>query len=367
MPSLDAADTEMSDAPVSISAAAKGKGRAPADSEAAAADPVDLLPWVEKYRPATLSDLVSHKDITATVERFIEANRLPHLLFYGPPGTGKTSTILAMARRIYGDGFRNNVLELNASDDRGIEVVREQIKSFASTKNVFSNSGGFKLIVLDEADAMTTAAQSALRRVIEQYTRNVRFCIICNYVNKIIPAIQSRCTRFRFNPLELDQVEDRLNHVIDHEGCNVTQDGKEALIKLSKGDMRRALNVLQACHAAYDRIDESAVYNCTGNPHPSDIEDIVNSMMNDDFSTSYNRVSALKTSKGMALADMVNGIYDFLMTVKLPAQSRIYLLDQLGQIEHRLSTGGSERIQLSALLGATKIAVQLSEKDAAKK
>ena len=125
---------------------------------------LDLLPWVEKYRPETLDDLVSHKDITATIENFIDKNRLPHLLFYGPPGTGKTSTILAMARKIYGPQFRNSVLELNASDERGIEVVREQIKSFASTKSVFSNKGGFKLIVLDEADAMTQAAQSALRR-----------------------------------------------------------------------------------------------------------------------------------------------------------------------------------------------------------
>lgn len=207
------------------SAASKGKGKASASAPNDGQDALDLLPWVEKYRPATLDDLVSHKDITSTIQNFIEKNRLPHLLFYGPPGTGKTSTILAMARKIYGPQFRNSVLELNASDERGIDVVREQIKSFASTKSVFSSSvqpagnhGGFKLIVLDEADAMTQAAQGALRRVIEQYTKNVRFCIICNYVNKIIPAIQSRCTRFRFNPLELDQVEDRLNHVIENEG-----------------------------------------------------------------------------------------------------------------------------------------------------
>lgn len=198
------------------------------------------------------------------------------------------------------------------------------------------------------------------RPVIEQYTKNVRFCIICNYVNKIIPAIQSRCTRFRFNPLELDQVESRLQHVIDNESVNLTQDGKEALLKLSKGDMRRALNVLQACHAAYDRIDEEAIYNCTGNPFPADIEAIVKSMMNDEFTTSYQTISQIKIQKGLALADMVSGIYDFLMTLKLPNNSRIYLLDQLGQIEHRLSTGGSERIQLTALLGAVKMSVQLA-------
>jgi len=142
----------------------KGKGKATSDDTVSPHTDLDLLPWVEKYRPATLDDLVSHKDITSTIQNFIDKQRLPHLLFYGPPGTGKTSTILAMARKIYGPQFRNSVLELNASDERGIDVVREQIKSFASTKSVFGSKGGFKLIVLDEADAMTQAAQGALRR-----------------------------------------------------------------------------------------------------------------------------------------------------------------------------------------------------------
>jgi len=164
-------------------------------------------------------------------------------------------------------------------------------------------SKGFKLIILDEADMMTTAAQAALRRIIEQYTKNVRFCIICNYVNKIIPAIQSRCTRFRFSPLPITEVEKRLNHVVEAEKCNLfishhpmllthpfsvnlADDGKTALLKLSKGDMRRALNVLQACHAAYERVGETEVYTCTGSPHPADIEAIVNSMLSEEFTTS---------------------------------------------------------------------------------
>lgn len=180
--------------------------------------------------------------------------------------------------------------------------MREQIKQFAETRTLFSK--GFKLIILDEADMMTQQAQAALRRVIEQYTKNVRFCIICNYVNKIAPAIQSRCTRFRFSPLPIAEVEKRVNSVVEAEKyvvsflksplnnqlcnrVNLTQDGKKALLKLSKGDMRRALNVLQACHAAYSSIGETEVYNCTGNPHPSDIETIVNSMLADEFTTSY--------------------------------------------------------------------------------
>lgn len=221
----------------------------------------------------------------AIVETFIEAKRLPHLLFYGPPGTGKTTTILACARKLYGDKFKSMILELNASDDRGIDVVREQIKNFASTKNIYNS--GFKLIILDEADSMTTQAQAALRRVIEKYTKNVRFCIICNYVSKIIPAIQSRCTRFRFAPLAVEQVDSRLQTIIDNEQITLTEAGKKALLLLSKGDMRRALNILQACHAAYDRIDESEIYLCTGHPQPKDIERITNWMLNDDFTTAY--------------------------------------------------------------------------------
>ncbi|TNY24028.1 P-loop containing nucleoside triphosphate hydrolase protein [Rhodotorula diobovata] len=327
--------------------------------------PTDALPWVEKYRPVTLDDVVAHTDIISTIDQFISKNRVPHLLFYGPPGTGKTSTILAVARKIYGDPsiMRNNCLELNASDDRGIDVVREQIKNFASTRMQGSAGLGFKLIILDEADMMTTAAQSALRRVIEQYTKNVRFCIICNYVNKIIPAIQSRCTRFRFAPLPQPEVEKRLNHVIAQEKVNLSEDGRRALLKLSRGDMRRALNVLQACHAAYDLTDESAVYRCTGNPEPDDIEGIMRSMMNDSFEVAYHNISSLKRDKGLALQDIIQGIYDLAATIVFSPQTRVYFLDQIAQVEHRLSTGGSEKLQLTALLGATKTAIELTPRE----
>ncbi|TFK91451.1 P-loop containing nucleoside triphosphate hydrolase protein [Polyporus arcularius HHB13444] len=345
--------------PINWPTTTKGKGKGKATQHV---EPYqdENLPWVEKYRPVTLEDVVSHHDITSTIEKFIEKNRLPHLLFYGPPGTGKTSTILAVARRIYGAEYRKQILELNASDDRGIEVVREQIKNFAETRTLFSK--GYKLIILDEADMMTTAAQSALRRVIEQYTKNVRFCIICNYVNKIIPAIQSRCTRFRFSPLPIAEVEKRVDNVIEAEGVKLTAEGKQALLKLSKGDMRRALNVLQACHAAYELTGEAEIYNCTGNPQPADIETIVNSMLQDDFTTSYNMISALKTDRGLALPDLINGAYEYIETINFKPHARIYLLDFLATTEHRLSTGGSEKIQFTALLGAFKHAVELSAK-----
>ncbi|KAJ3823391.1 P-loop containing nucleoside triphosphate hydrolase protein [Lentinula raphanica] len=334
----------------------KGKGKASQD-DFSVSELNENLPWVEKYRPVTLDDVVSHKDITSTIEKFIEKNRLPHLLFYGPPGTGKTSTILAVARRIYGPDYRKQILELNASDDRGIDVVREQIKQFAETRTLFSK--GFKLIILDEADMMTQAAQAALRRVIEQYTKNVRFCIICNYVNKIAPAIQSRCTRFRFSPLPIAEVEKRINVVVETENVKLAEDGKKALLKLSKGDMRRALNVLQACHAAYNIITETEIYNCTGNPHPSDIETIVRSMLSDEFTTAHQLMSTMKTERGLALQDLLSGVYEYIETIELKPHARIYLLDHLATTEYRLSTGGSETIQMSALLGAFKHTVEL--------
>jgi replication factor C subunit 3/5 len=233
---------------------------------------------VEKYRPETLEDVSGHQDILATINKFVDTNvcslspfphtacpnqipqRLPHLLLYGPPGTGKTSTILALARRIYGSkNLRQMVLELNASDDRGIDVVREQIKTFASTKQIFTMNptsstttsiAAYKLIILDEADAMTSTAQMALRRIMEKYTANTRFCIIANYTHKLSPALLSRCTRFRFSPLKERDIRVLVDKVITEENVQITPDATDALVRLSKGDMRRALNVLQACHAS---------------------------------------------------------------------------------------------------------------------
>ena len=192
--------------------------------------------------------------------RLTPVQRLPHLLLYGPPGTGKTSTILALARKIYGSkNLRQMVLELNASDDRGIDVVREQIKTFASTKQIFSSVpkagdhtalATYKLIILDEADAMTSVAQMALRRIMEKYTANTRFCIIANYTHKLSPALLSRCTRFRFSPLKEPDIRWLVDQVIEKENVKIAPDAVDSLVTLSKGDMRRALNVLQACHAS---------------------------------------------------------------------------------------------------------------------
>ncbi|XP_074897958.1 replication factor C subunit 5 isoform X1 [Buteo buteo] len=345
------------------------------------------LPWVEKYRPQTLSELVSHGDILSTVQRFISEDRLPHLLLYGPPGTGKTSTILACAKQLYREReFGSMVLELNASDDRGIDIVRGPILSFASTRTIFKK--GFKLVILDEADAMTQDAQNALRRVIEKFTENTRFCLICNYLSKIIPALQSRCTRFRFGPLTPELMVPRLRHVIQEEGVDVTEDGMKALVTLSSGDMRRALNILQSTTMAFGKVTEENVYTCTGHPLKSDIANILDWMLNQDFSTAYRKITELKTLKGLALQDILTEIHLFvhrgrglrgrlpadpgkanrrpppartdthhlfLSTVDFPPSIRIQLLIKMADIEYRLAAGTSEKIQLSSLIAAFQV------------
>ncbi|KAI8851504.1 P-loop containing nucleoside triphosphate hydrolase protein [Chytridium lagenaria] len=318
----------------------------------------EALPWVEKYRPTQMDELISHTDIITTITRFIDENKLPHLLFYGPPGTGKTSLILACARRLYGPRFRSMILELNASDDRGIDVVREQIKNFASTKKIFSS--GFKLIILDEADAMTQIAQNALRRIVEKYTMNVRFCIICNYVSKIIPALQSRCTRFRFKPLQEDHIRDRLDFVVQSEGVNITEDGRKAILRLSGGDMRRTLNVLQAVHAAYDEVNEESVYACVAAPMPREIFKIAEWMFNEDFDVALSRVGALKTEKGLALSEIIVELHNTISAMEIPPNARAYLLSKLAEFEFNLSVGCNEKVQLSALVGAFRLSVDLA-------
>ncbi|CAG7893734.1 unnamed protein product [Brassica rapa] len=307
-------------------------------------------PWVEKYRPQSLDDVAAHRDIVDTIDRLTNENKLPHLLLYGPPGTGKTSTILAVARKLYGPKYRNMILELNASDDRGIDVVRQQIQDFASTQSFSLGKSSVKLVLLDEADAMTKDAQFALRRVIEKYTKSTRFALIGNHVNKIIPALQSRCTRFRFAPLDPVHVSQRLKHVIEAEGLDVSESGLAALVRLSNGDMRKAMNILQSTHMASVKITEEEVYLCTGNPLPKDIEQISHWLLNESFAESYKKISEMKTRKGLAIVDIVREVTMFVFKIKMPSHVRVQLINDLADIEYKLSFGCNDKLQLGAII-----------------
>ncbi|CAA7013424.1 unnamed protein product [Microthlaspi erraticum] len=307
-------------------------------------------PWVEKYRPQSLDDVAAHRDIIDTIDRLTNENKLPHLLLYGPPGTGKTSTILAVSRKLYGPKYRNMILELNASDDRGIDVVRQQIQDFASTQSFSLGKSSIKLVLLDEADAMTKDAQFALRRVIEKYTKSTRFALIGNHVNKIIPALQSRCTRFRFAPLDPVHVSQRLKHVVEAEGLDISESGLAALVRLSNGDMRKALNILQSTHMASEKITEEEVYLCTGNPLPRDIEQISHWLLNESYAESYKKISDMKTRKGLAIVDIVKEVTMFVFKIKMPSHVRVQLINDLADIEYRLSFGCNDKLQLGAII-----------------
>ncbi|KAG7122365.1 Replication factor C subunit 3 like protein [Verticillium longisporum] len=351
----------------------------------------DSLPWVEKYRPATLADVSGHHDILATINKFVDKNRLPHLLLYGPPGTGKTSTILALARRIYGpENVRQMVLELNASDDRGIDVVREQIKTFASTKQIFtsarsgggggssSGAAGYKLIVLDEADAMTNTAQMALRRIMEKYTANTRFCIIANYAHKLSPALLSRCTRFRFSPLREADIRVLVDRVVDDEGVRIRPDATDALVRLAKGDMRRALNVLQACHASStplrapgepkvpdaqvvrDLITTETIYQCIAAPPPDAVQEILQALLSTaDVTSCLSTINSLKVARGLALADIITSLSEEIYKLEVKPEVMISWLDGLADIEHRVAGGAGEAVQTGAVVGVVRSGVEL--------
>lgn len=250
--------------------------------------------------------------------------------------------------------YNSMSLELNASDTRGIDVVRNEIKEFAGTKQLFHAKGAnaIKLIILDEADAMTSDAQFALRRIIEKYTKNARFCLICNYVSKIIPALQSRCTRFRFAPLQQEHIIGRLQEVTTKENVNMTDDGCNAILNLSNGDMRRVLNLLQATSMSSKVVNEMSVYLTSGAPLPNDIDYILQLLLNGSFSDICNELIQICTSKGYALADVIRALTPKIIYVdNMDAIALSKILDGMSNVEYRLAFGTNEKLQIASLVG----------------
>ncbi|MXR21584.1 replication factor C small subunit [Halobacterium bonnevillei] len=308
--------------------------------------------WVEKYRPERLEDIIGHPSITNRLESYVARDDLPHLLFAGPAGTGKTASSVAIAKELYGDDWRENFLELNASDERGIDVVRDRIKNFART-----SFGGYdyRVIFLDEADALTDDAQSALRRTMEQFSDNTRFILSCNYSSKIIDPIQSRCAVFRFSPIDDDAVAEHLRSVAEMEDLEYTDDGIDALVYAADGDMRRAINALQAASATGDVVDEETVFAITATARPEEIEDMVTEALDGDFMAARSTLDDLISNRGLAGGDIIDQVHRSVWDFDVDEEAAVRLLDRLGEADYRIAEGANERVQLEALLASVAL------------
>jgi replication factor C subunit 3/5 len=326
-----------------------------------------LLPWVEKYRPHEIKDILCHSKIINVLQNYLNQNKLPHLVFYGPPGTGKTSTIIAFAKNFYGDNFDNMTLILNASEERGIETIRNRVKQFVITKsnNLNDVQNLFKLVILDEIDSMTADAQSILRKIIETYTLNVRFCFICNYIKKINIAIQSRCVIFKFKPITFDIMHSFINKISDLENMKITENAINLIIKMSYGDMRKLLNILQSLNMTVNNISDSDMENkqITQNTVSKTLtcatdkmtEKLLNYIQTHSLLETHNYIYNLFINAEISLIEIIHIVYDVCMDyiindnttiLKYPLNKVINIIKNIAIIDKNLTSCNDENIQI---------------------
>jgi len=312
--------------------------------------------WAEKYRPQTLNEMTNQTEIVLRLKSFVEEKNLPHLLFVGPAGVGKTTSILALARDLYGPGYRNFTLELNASDERGIDVIREKVKNFARTAAIASPVS-FKILIMDEADSLTSAAQHALRRTMEIYTRTCRFCLIGNYSENIIDPIQSRCSIFRFSPLDEGDMKTYIMNITEKEGVNIIEEGLDAVYQASGGDLRKATNLLQAAAATKDVIDDVSIYEVLGKVSPERVRAMIQRSLEGEFIEAREILRELLIDQGLAPDDVIRMVYSELMrSTVLSERWKVKLSDKVGEVDYRLTQGARPEIQLSTLLAYLALA-----------
>ncbi|NLK26042.1 MAG: replication factor C small subunit [Euryarchaeota archaeon] len=304
--------------------------------------------WIEKYRPRTLKEVMGQKDIVERLRSYVETKNLPHLMFAGPAGTGKTTCAIALARELYGDMWKFNFNELNASDERGIDVVRGKIKDFARTAPM--GNAGFKIIFLDEADALTGDAQAALRRTMERYSRTCRFVLSCNYSSKIIDPIQSRCAVFRFRPLRQEDIRSYLQRISQLEELDIDEDALNALVHVSQGDMRKAINSLQVAASLGESITVDIVYHTTGTARPEEVKKLMELALAGEFIAARNHLDEIMINYGLSGEDVLKQIHRTVFELDIPDSDKVRLMDRTGEIEFRIVEGSNERIQLESLL-----------------
>jgi len=308
-------------------------------------------PWVEKYRPNNLDDIVGQEHIIARLKKYVAEKNMPNLMFTGPAGIGKTTTAIALTKSILGDYWRQNFLELNASDARGIDTVRNNIKSFCRLKAV---EAPFRIVFLDEVDNMTKDAQNALRREMEMYTKTASFILSCNYSSKIIDPIQSRCAIFRFSPIKGNQIIERLEFIAKAENLNLSRSAVESIVYFAEGDLRKAINILQASASTTEEITDESIQEIVSKAKPQDVRKIVRMALNGDFLGARDLLREVMLIQGTSGEDMITQIYQEIsrMSMENLIEDYVYvdLIQNVGEYDFRIREGSNPRIQLEALL-----------------
>lgn len=305
--------------------------------------------WTEKYRPRKLEEVSGQNAIINNLQSYVRRRNLPHLIFSGPAGVGKTAAAVAMARELYGDTWAENFTELNASDERGIEVVRNKIKNFARTMPI--GNAAFKIIFLDEADALTDAAQSALRRTMERYSGTCRFILSCNYSSKIIEPIQSRCSVYRFKSLSYDAVASRIKYIAEKEDLDMSEDAVRAINYVSMGDMRRAVNALQSAAVLSSEIKPAMIYEITATARPEEIKELIKEALEGKFFEALDKLEEL-LDKGISGDEILAQMHRLVISMDIPAKKKVELMDRIGEADYRITEGANERIQLDAVIAS---------------